>query len=149
MDERRSPEDEPAPGGETPGRPANADHVLRRSREDRIIGGVCGGLARYFGVDATLVRLAFVILAVAGGGGILVYLVAWVLMPEAEPGEQVAGPRPDRERQEGLWFFAGVGLIALGFVLLLGQIIPRIAVYLGPVLLIAIGVAILVHMTRR
>jgi phage shock protein C len=149
MDERRSPDDEPGGDGDTPGRPADAEHVLRRSREDRIIGGVCGGLARYFGVDATLVRLASVILAVAGGGGILVYLVAWLIMPEAEPGEQVAGPPPGRERQEGLWFFAGVGLIALGFVLFLGQIIPRIAVYLGPVLLIAIGVAILVHMTRR
>lgn len=58
---------------------ANADRprLLRRSRDDRVIGGVCGGLGRYLGVDPVLLRIAMVILAIAGGGGILIYLVAW------------------------------------------------------------------------
>jgi len=58
---------------------------LVRSRSDRMIGGVCGGLADYFGIDVALVRLAFVLgeLLTAGAGGVLVYVVLWALMPEA------------------------------------------------------------------
>jgi phage shock protein C len=144
MDERPG-EERPVPDVPTP---PGGERLLRRSRSDRMIAGVSGGLGRYFGVDSTLVRLAFVLLMVAGGGGILVYLVAWLLIPEEEAGEVVIGPPPG-ERQEGLWFFAGVALVALGLVLLIGQLIPRFAVYLGPILLIAVGVGILIHMSRR
>jgi phage shock protein C len=146
MDERPG-EERPVPDRNST-TPPEPERILRRSRSDRVIAGVSGGLGRYFGVDSTLVRLAFVLLVVAGGGGILVYLVAWLLIPEEEEGEVVAGPPPG-ERQEGLWFFAGVALVALGLVLLIGQLVPRFAVYLGPILLIAVGVGILIHMTRR
>jgi phage shock protein PspC (stress-responsive transcriptional regulator) len=56
---------------------------LTRSRDDRIISGVCGGVARYLNVDATLVRVLMVVALVLGAftPGLL-YLVAWVLMPE-------------------------------------------------------------------
>jgi phage shock protein C len=54
---------------------------LTRSQQDRMIGGVCGGLADYLKLDATLVRLAFVLLAFAKGFGLLVYLILLVLMP--------------------------------------------------------------------
>ena len=53
---------------------------LYRSYEDRRIAGVCGGLADYFDIDSTIVRLIAVILAFAGGG-ILAYLVAWLIVP--------------------------------------------------------------------
>lgn len=57
---------------------------LTRSREDRWLGGVCGGIASYTGVDATLVRLLVAVGTILGFGSLLVaYLVAWVLMPEA------------------------------------------------------------------
>jgi len=55
---------------------------LYRSRSDRMIGGVCGGLAAYFDVDPTLVRVLAVISLVLPGPQILAYLVAWVLMPQ-------------------------------------------------------------------
>ena len=56
---------------------------LVRSRDDRWIAGVCGGIARYLGVDANLVRLVVVIGTILGFGSLLVaYLVAWVLMPQ-------------------------------------------------------------------
>ena len=56
---------------------------LVRSRDDRWLGGVCGGVARYANVDANLVRLLVVLGTVLGFGSLLVaYLVAWVLMPE-------------------------------------------------------------------
>jgi phage shock protein PspC (stress-responsive transcriptional regulator) len=66
-----------APAG-PPARPQ-----LRRSGTDRMIGGVCGGLADYSGIDALLWRVGFVGLTLAGGSGILVYLLLWVLMPSA------------------------------------------------------------------
>ncbi|MFH0972081.1 MAG: PspC domain-containing protein [Candidatus Micrarchaeota archaeon] len=54
---------------------------LYRSRIDRILGGVCGGLGAYFNIDPVLVRLIFVLLALAGGTGIILYLVAWLIVP--------------------------------------------------------------------
>jgi len=61
---------------------------LARSKSDRIIGGVCGGLARYFGIDATIVRLVFV-LAVLSGLSPLIYIILWIIMPlEGAPAPQ-------------------------------------------------------------
>jgi phage shock protein C len=56
---------------------------LYRSRNDRSLAGVCGGIAEYFGWDPTLVRVAWVLLTLLGGSGILLYLIMWVVMPEA------------------------------------------------------------------
>jgi phage shock protein C len=55
---------------------------LSRSRSDRMIGGVCGGLGRYLGIDSTFVRLFFVLIALGPGIGVLLYLVLWILLPE-------------------------------------------------------------------
>ena len=60
--------------------------TLTRSVSDRKMAGVCGGLAAYFGVDSTPVRLAWVLLSIVPGavfGGIVAYLVAWFIMPKA------------------------------------------------------------------
>jgi phage shock protein C len=57
---------------------------LYRSRSNRQVAGVCGGLAQYFGIDATLIRVLFVVLAVLGGSGIVLYLALWVIVP-SEP----------------------------------------------------------------
>lgn len=59
---------------------------LRRSRSDKVIGGVAGGLAEYSGIDALLWRVGFVALAFAGGTGVLVYLLLWLLMPAGDSG---------------------------------------------------------------
>ncbi|MCB0061924.1 MAG: PspC domain-containing protein [Caldilineaceae bacterium] len=59
---------------------------LYRSRSDRMIAGVCGGLADYFGIDSTLIRLLFAVLFFVGvGSPILIYIVLWIVMRE-EPG---------------------------------------------------------------
>jgi phage shock protein PspC (stress-responsive transcriptional regulator) len=60
----------------------NEGKRLYRTREGRIVAGVCSGLATYFGLDATLIRLAFGVLTVFGGMGVLLYLIAWVIVPE-------------------------------------------------------------------
>jgi phage shock protein C len=56
---------------------------LYRSRNQRMVAGVCGGLAEYFNVDATLIRVIFLILAVFGGSGLVIYLAMWILVPDA------------------------------------------------------------------
>ena len=55
---------------------------LYRSRSQRMIAGVCGGLADYFNIDATLVRVLFLLLAVFGGTGLVIYIVMWVIVPD-------------------------------------------------------------------
>src|SRR5215204_4006990 len=56
---------------------------LYRSRSQRMLGGVCGGLAEYFNVDATLIRVLFLVLAVVGGSGLVIYLLMWIIVPDA------------------------------------------------------------------
>jgi phage shock protein C len=57
--------------------------LWRRSRTNRKIAGVCGGLANRFGLNPTLIRIGFVLLGLPGGApGILLYLILWVVMPE-------------------------------------------------------------------
>ncbi len=54
---------------------------LYRSRTDSMLGGVCSGLAEYLDADPTIIRIVFVLLALLGGHGILLYLILWVIMP--------------------------------------------------------------------
>jgi phage shock protein C len=58
--------------------------VLRRSRRNRIIGGVCGGLSEFFGIQAIWFRLAFLLALLPGGiPGLLIYLLCWIIIPSA------------------------------------------------------------------
>ena len=56
---------------------------LYRSQTQRMVAGGCGGLAEYFNIDATGMRVLFLILAVFGGSGIVLYLVMWIFVPDA------------------------------------------------------------------
>jgi len=58
------------------------DRRLTRSGRNRMIAGVCGGLAEYFGIDVTLIRVIFVVLALMAGPGLLLYLALWVILPK-------------------------------------------------------------------
>ena len=71
------------PYPQVPSEPPRAAKRLVRSRDDRWLAGVCGGVAEYAGVDANLVRLVVVLGTIFGFGSLLVaYVVAWILMPE-------------------------------------------------------------------
>lgn len=63
--------------------PSTPARRLTLSANDRKIAGVCGGIAEYFRIDPTLVRVIAVVLALCFGGGLLAYLLAWVIMPKA------------------------------------------------------------------
>ncbi len=56
--------------------------LTRTNRSNCKIAGVCGGLAKYFGIEDTLVRVAFLLIVFLGGSGILLYLILWLVMPE-------------------------------------------------------------------
>jgi phage shock protein PspC (stress-responsive transcriptional regulator) len=64
---------------------------LRRPVHDRMLAGVCSGVARYLGVDTNLVRIGFVLLAFVGGAALPLYLAGWLLMPEDGAEQSIAG----------------------------------------------------------
>jgi phage shock protein C len=71
---------------------ADKPKKLYRSKNDRWLAGVCGGLAEYFNIDAILVRVLFILFGFAIGGSILIYIILWIVIPEAPDGSAaVAG----------------------------------------------------------
>jgi phage shock protein PspC (stress-responsive transcriptional regulator) len=123
----------PTPGSEPPppggyGPPSSEAHpqgayvrparLTRRARgQDRVIGGVAGGIADYFGVDPLLVRLAFVGFSLLGGGGIVLYVLGWIFIPERGEGEVVGrASRVDAAK------YLGMGLIAIATLILVDGI---------------------------
>ena len=70
--------------GQVAGQPQKLIRPAKGSPERRI-AGVCAGFAEYFDIDVTVVRVVWLIVALFGGGGILAYIIAWILMPEAAP----------------------------------------------------------------
>jgi phage shock protein C len=120
---------------------------LYKSRADRMLDGVCGGVAEYFGLDSTLVRLAWVLLILVGGMGILLYLVAMIIMP-VNRAQTTVPPVAVRERNSKFW---GILLVVVGTVWFLGNLgLPLWYHWWGlawdivlPVLLILAGVAFL------
>jgi phage shock protein PspC (stress-responsive transcriptional regulator) len=84
-----------------------------------IIGGVCGGIAEYFGLDPTLVRIITVLLMFLPGVGILTYVIGWIIIPKRPLGEEP----PRREYPLSSWnrYLPGLILIGLGVILLMRQ----------------------------
>jgi phage shock protein C len=124
--------------------------TLRRSRTNRIVAGVCGGIAEYLGMDPVLVRIVMVVLALAGGGGVVLYLLAWVLIPEedASDGSPNVAPASTSGFERGQ-LVVGVVLIAIGAIFLIQILAPRFGRYFWPVAFIAVGLAIIVQAARQ
>jgi phage shock protein PspC (stress-responsive transcriptional regulator) len=102
----------PPPGSYPPpaGYPAAGSYPpvrrLTRSRSDRVVGGVCGGLARYWNTDPTLLRILTVVLTLATGGAFLVgYIIAWIAIPDEPMGP--TGPFPQSPRADQVGYAAG------------------------------------------
>jgi phage shock protein C len=133
---------EPTPPGvpESP-RPVEPRR-LRRSRRDRVIGGVCGGLGSYLGVDPVLLRIATVALVLSGGAGLLAYVVAWAVIPEAESDEP-EGSTPSADRPAAA-IVVGAALLGLGVLLLLRLWMPMFGMgVFWPLVVVAAGVLVL------
>ncbi len=129
---------------------------LYRSRKDEVIGGVCGGIAEYFGVDSVLIRLLAVFAVLFGGGGLMAYIIMWIIIPE-EPRYRQEGEggqaysekefyEDDAESKGNSQMVFGVGLICLGGYLAIERFIPwNIGEYFWPGVLILGGVYLLVR----
>lgn len=132
----------PAASGEQP----LVHPPLRRSSDERMIAGVAGGLGRYLGVDPVLVRVALVVLAVSGGAGVLLYIIAWIAIPEERSGE-VPATGAHADRSNGAIALGGILLIA-GGLLLADRLVPSLASFVGPIVLIALGGAVILGARR-
>jgi signal transduction histidine kinase len=89
---------------------------LARARDDRVVAGVCGGLAAGLGVDANVLRLAVAVLTIANGSGAVAYLAAWILLPERSGTDTGERLEPTGERA------VAVGMITIGALLFFGQL---------------------------
>src|SRR3954463_13844837 len=114
---------------------------LERSRGDRVVAGVCGGLGDYFDVDPVIFRIAFVVLAFVGGAGLLLYPAAWLLLPEEGHGRSIGESWMQRGRH-GHWL--PTPLTGVGGLVLAGQLNDRHGGGIGfAVIAIVIGVLLL------
>lgn len=112
---------------------------LYRSTENRMIAGVAGGVAEYFSVDPVLIRLLWVLSIFIGGSGLLVYILAWLIIPEGmhPPDFNSSG---EKDNQEQVYRNGGLILIALGIFFLARFLFPAVLFQLSwPLILIAIG----------
>jgi phage shock protein C len=139
---------------------------LYRSTRDRRIAGVAGGIAEYFAVDVTLIRLIWVLAVLFGGTGVLAYIIAWIVIPEeieirSEPAPveaaeaaETAEPEPAKPKTGGDGWpkgsLFGLVLILLGLFFLVKALIPwDLGRYFWPFFLIALGVILLVPFRRK
>lgn len=134
---------------------------LYRSEKDRVIAGVCGGLGQYFNVDPTIFRIIFVLFTLAGGSGILAYLLLWIVIPAESAvrgtpeehvkqgvaemktkAEELAG-KIGEDKSRNIW---GAILIIGGLLLILGNFGIISAMHFArwwPLILVALGLVIL------
>jgi len=93
---------------------------LHRSRDERILAGVAGGLGRYFDITPTFFRIGFAILTLVGGAGILLYVAAWLVIPDEDESDSIVSEALRRHRDRP-WLLAGVGLVGIALVSLFAQ----------------------------
>lgn len=127
--------------------------LLYRSHRNRVLAGVCGGLGEYFDTDPLLFRIILIFLALAGGLGLVLYLVCWLIIPLPRPAEDDdSGPETSKERGIGdpSGLTLGVALALLGVWLLLhnlGLINFRWSLA-WPLILIALGLRLIIGNRR-
>ena len=122
---------------------------VTRSRNDRVFAGVCGGLAAYLGLDAVLVRVIYVALTLLSWGmGVVLYLLAWIIVPLQAEGEPQLAVDRGQPAQRDTRRIAGIFLLVIGLLALLSTAFGWFHVFsnvriAGPVILLAVGVALL------
>ena len=126
---------------------------LSRNSMNRVIGGVCSGLAEFFGLDVALVRIAFVIAFLFASFGFWLYIILWIVLPvegqqstvNSQQSESVSKPESKVKS-----IFAGSFVILIGLLFLVNNFIPINWVWkLWPLILVAIGVVMIVTASKK
>lgn len=136
---------------------------LERSRTNRVIAGVCAGMASYFNIDIALMRVLFVVAAMCGSFGFWMYVILWIVVPE----ENILGPGYDEKKYDDTIditpkdektvnktvkgaLIAGLILIFIGVVALIDNFTPLQWIWkLWPMILIIIGAVILINTQKN
>jgi phage shock protein C len=103
------------------------DKKLYRSTNDYMIAGVCGGIAEYFEIDSILIRIIFIVLSLAGGSGLIIYILMLLLLPDK--GEKMKSTPNEiknkiKMKQDGGRSFLGIVFLVVGSILLWNQFFP-------------------------
>ena len=143
-----------------------------------MIAGVCGGIAEYFDIDSTLVRLLTVLVVLVGGAGVIAYIIAWIVIPKnpeqvsdetfnkreklkekVKKGtedviEEIKGhfesEEPSHKSEKNRRILGGIIVIAIGLIFLLNSIFPWVGWgRLWPVILIAVGIIIMIQAFKK
>lgn len=128
---------QPVDGGEVA--TTEPQRRLYRSRTQRVLGGVSGGLGDYFALDPVWFRVGFVVLALGGGSGILIYLLMWLIVPEQSDLDTAA---PAGRAQVNGTAVIGIVLIFAGTIALVNTVAPWLGQYFWPVILVVGGLAL-------
>lgn len=131
---------------------------LYRNENDAVLGGVCNGLADYFEVDVTLIRVIFLVLGLFGGSGILIYLILWLVVPKKDGIVEIVDDKDKKDKKEKTMAketksevksekvrsgsFLGIVLMVLGTLLLAERMFQFMIRwdYVWPIMLIGLGV---------
>jgi phage shock protein PspC (stress-responsive transcriptional regulator) len=123
---------------------ASRPKSLQRSVDDRVVAGVCGGLADYMEVDPVWIRLGFTAGTLLWGIGLIVYALLWITLPEQpeEDGQSSQPPLATRNPRA----VAGILLTTLGLLVLLWNLLALLSLrFVVPVLLVGLGLFLLFH----
>jgi phage shock protein C len=130
---------------------------LYRSNTDKVIGGVAGGLGDYLNIDPVIVRVLFVLLAIFGGSGVLVYIILWIAIPaeiheyktyaDNQDEKKMTGVNDNPEdlsRRKNTSLIVGIIMIVMGLIFLIDHIVPIYSIKnLWPLLLVIAGVLLI------
>ena len=124
---------------------------LERDTQHKVIGGVCSGLANYFNIDASLLRVLFAFLFLFASAGFWLYLILWIVMPSAnyatvvdENGQTVVDVPDNKKNVSKGSLVLGLILIGIGAFALLNRFIPDFNWHtVWPILLILLGILLL------
>mgnify|MGYP002853859459 CR=1 FL=1 len=124
---------------------------------DRVLGGVCSGLGRYFNIDPTIVRLVFCIAFFIFGTGLLAYIILWIAMPVHNESHDTATEEMADDSSKALTPYnskgsmtLGITLIAIGALMTLGIYFPKFSLReIWPIAIIAIGIVMIINALKR
>jgi len=145
---------------------------LVRSKKDRYLAGVCGGLGEYFDIDPLVFRLLFIILTIFAGSGIIIYIIFWILMPEenenrsndigenikegankmAQEIKEKAKDVDKEEKDKRGRLIGGLIILAVGLIFLFDNILPQLGLNFGklwPLIIIIIALGIIIDSGKR